>query len=211
MRLNTSRHGGSVERGQALPLGALLLAVGTGVLLLLLGLGGTAGDRARAQAVADAVVLGAAGSDAEAEKIATENGAEIVSFVHTNNFSTATVRFGSAQATARAEHMPSTWTGLHPLTIAALRRAENRLNERIPIVSGLRTRAEQQVLWNNRHLNPYPVAAPGTSRHELGLAVDVPLSYAESLAAIQRETGLCQVLPASDPIHFEPCQMTPTP
>lgn len=211
MRPMTTGYGYRFERGQALPLGALLLAVGTGALLLLLGLGGVAGDRARAQAVADAVVLGAAGSGAEAEKIAAQNGAEIISFDHTNNFSTATVRLGSAQATARAEHVPTAWTGLHSSMIAALQRAENRLNERIPIVSGLRTRAEQEVLWSNRHLNPYPVAAPGTSRHELGLAVDVPLSFAQRLGAIQGETGLCQVLPASDPIHFEPCQMTPTP
>jgi LAS superfamily LD-carboxypeptidase LdcB len=44
------------------------------------------------------------------------------------------------------------------------------------ITSGLRTVAEQQVLWDNRHNNPFPVARPGTSNHQHGNAADVSVS-----------------------------------
>jgi N-acetylmuramoyl-L-alanine amidase len=41
------------------------------------------------------------------------------------------------------------------------------------ITSGRRTHAEQLRLWNNRTNNPFPVAPPGTSRHEIGRALDI--------------------------------------
>jgi D-alanyl-D-alanine dipeptidase len=44
------------------------------------------------------------------------------------------------------------------------------------ITSGLRTVAEQQVLWDNRHNNPFPVARPGTSNHQHGNAADVSVN-----------------------------------
>jgi D-alanyl-D-alanine carboxypeptidase len=44
------------------------------------------------------------------------------------------------------------------------------------ITSGLRTVAEQQVLWDNRHNNPFPVARPGTSNHQHGNAADVTIN-----------------------------------
>jgi hypothetical protein len=44
------------------------------------------------------------------------------------------------------------------------------------ITSGLRTRAEQQALWDNRHSNPFPVAPPGTSNHEHGDSADVTIN-----------------------------------
>lgn len=43
-----------------------------------------------------------------------------------------------------------------------------------PITSGGRSSADQRRLWNNRHKNPYPVARPGTSKHEGGRAFDLP-------------------------------------
>lgn len=43
----------------------------------------------------------------------------------------------------------------------------------VRITSVLRSRAQQQELWANRHTNPYPVAPPGTSMHELGRAFDI--------------------------------------
>lgn len=43
----------------------------------------------------------------------------------------------------------------------------------IRVNSALRSTAQQQKLYDNRANNPYPVAVPGTSKHELGLAVDV--------------------------------------
>ena len=44
------------------------------------------------------------------------------------------------------------------------------------ITSGLRTVAEQQVLWDNRQNNPFPVARPGTSNHQHGNAADVTIN-----------------------------------
>jgi LAS superfamily LD-carboxypeptidase LdcB len=48
--------------------------------------------------------------------------------------------------------------------------------EKWKITSGLRTVAEQQVLWDNRHSNPFPVARPGTSNHQHGNAADVTIN-----------------------------------
>jgi uncharacterized protein YcbK (DUF882 family) len=47
--------------------------------------------------------------------------------------------------------------------------------ETFNITSGNRTYAEQERLWNARGSNPYPVAEPGTSRHESGNAADVTI------------------------------------
>lgn len=41
------------------------------------------------------------------------------------------------------------------------------------ITSVRRSRTDQLKLWNNRHNNPYPVAPPGQSLHEYGLAWDM--------------------------------------
>lgn len=87
----------------------------------------------------------------------------------------------------------------------ALARAQRVLGRDIPIVSGRRSRADQERLWVDRLANPYPVALPGTSLHELGLAVDVPLDVAGQIAAISAQTGLCQPLPRSDPVHLIVC------
>ena len=43
------------------------------------------------------------------------------------------------------------------------------------INSGHRSIEEQQRLWDNRHNNPLPVAAPGKSRHQSGRACDVSI------------------------------------
>jgi peptidoglycan L-alanyl-D-glutamate endopeptidase CwlK len=45
----------------------------------------------------------------------------------------------------------------------------------IRVVSGLRSTAEQARLYASRASNPRPVAAPGTSLHEFGRAVDVAI------------------------------------
>jgi hypothetical protein len=76
----------------------------------------------------------------------------------------------------------------------------------VPVASGLRTRAQQQALWDRRHTNPYPVARPGTSRHERGQAVDVPRSFVPRLMAVAGAAGLCQPMPQTDPVHFEVCR-----
>lgn len=43
----------------------------------------------------------------------------------------------------------------------------------LTITSVRRSKTQQIALWYNRHNNPYPVAPPGTSKHELGLAWDM--------------------------------------
>jgi hypothetical protein len=62
-----------------------------------------------------------------------------------------------------------------PRVLRALETLAARRGETCNVTSGLRTHAEQTRLWNNRHSNPYPVARPGHSRHESGLAADVTI------------------------------------
>jgi uncharacterized protein YcbK (DUF882 family) len=42
----------------------------------------------------------------------------------------------------------------------------------VAINSGYRSQQQQQQLWDNRASNPNPVARPGTSLHQQGLAAD---------------------------------------
>jgi LAS superfamily LD-carboxypeptidase LdcB len=94
---------------------------------------------------------------------------------------------------------------LAPATLAALARADGLLGHPVHVVSGLRTRAEQEALWERRHTNPYPVARPGTSDHERGLAIDVSRSAVSELVAVAGSAGLCRPLPETDPVHFVVC------
>ena len=89
---------------------------------------------------------------------------------------------------------------------AALARAEQLLGQPVPITSGWRSTEAQAVLYENRATNPYPVAPPGSSMHERGLAIDVPADFVPRLAPIAPRAGLCQPYPADDPIHFEVCR-----
>jgi hypothetical protein len=96
-----------------------------------------------------------------------------------------------AQATGSYPHL----TGDLDANPELLRRLESlaaQRGETWTITSGLRTHAEQQALWDNRHTNPFPVAPPGTSNHEHGNSADVTIdgqpiqdviSAAELLAA----------------------------
>jgi hypothetical protein len=82
---------------------------------------------------------------------------------------------------------------------------QKRLQELgIPIISGTRTREQQQALYDNRANNPNPVAAPGSSKHETGQAIDVDT---KSLSAEQRgmlkALGYNQPMPDKDPNHWE--------
>jgi LAS superfamily LD-carboxypeptidase LdcB len=90
--------------------------------------------------------------------------------------------------------------------VAALARAEQLLGQAVPITSGYRSPAKQRALWENRASNPYPVAAPGTSMHERGLAVDVPLTFVPRLERVAASAGLCHPFPQADPVHFEVCR-----
>lgn len=203
------------ERGQVAPLLALF-AVGIG--LACLGLGRFAGgavDAASARTAADAAALAAAaggGSEAEARSLAAANGGSLESFESAGADVRVRVRVGphlvSARASGRAHAgMPASArpNGLAPGLRAALARAEQLLGAPVPITSGFRSPSEQRRLWSGRATNRYPVAPPGTSMHERGLAVDVPAGFAARLAAVGARAGLCRPYPATDPVHFELC------
>ena len=89
--------------------------------------------------------------------------------------------------------------------VAAVARAEQLLGFELRISSGYRDRAQQQYLWERRETNPYPVAPPGTSLHERGLAIDVALSQVAALLRVADRAGLCHPLPEIDPVHFVAC------
>ena len=71
------------------------------------------------------------------------------------------------------------------------------------VTSGYRSRARQLWLYNRwlRGLQQYPVAPPGTSDHERGLALDVVSTDPQKLVALLTAAGLSWAGP-SDPVHF---------
>jgi hypothetical protein len=77
----------------------------------------------------------------------------------------------------------------------------------IRVVSGLRSTAQQAALYANRASNRNPVAAPGTSLHEKGLAVDLSWSGGTSaqVGAVGEVLGLRWGgrFSRPDPGHFE--------
>jgi len=77
--------------------------------------------------------------------------------------------------------------------------------EHFTITSGLRTLAEQERLWSGRGSNPYPVARPGTSRHETGRAADVTIGGRAIQDVIPRSVLVAAGLSplAGDAVHVE--------
>ena len=77
--------------------------------------------------------------------------------------------------------------------------------EHFTITSGGRSFAEQQRLWDARGSNPYPVAQPGTSRHETGRAADVTIGGRAIQTVIGadelRAAGLAPL--SGDAVHVE--------
>jgi len=73
----------------------------------------------------------------------------------------------------------------------------------VRITSVRRSRTQQLALWHNRHNNPYPVAPPGRSMHEHGLAWDMvgPPAVLEAAGRLWRSWG--GGWSPADPIHFE--------
>jgi hypothetical protein len=77
----------------------------------------------------------------------------------------------------------------------------------VPIISGNRDNAKQTELYNASLQPGYkgpPVAKPGTSKHEIGNAIDVDMKSAtpEQIAALKSK-GFTQPLPDKDPNHWE--------
>ena len=195
-------------RGQAIVVVAVICWLVAVVALLVAGLGARAIRGARVQAGADATALAAAVDPSSAAAVATANGVTVESVSVTDRVEVV-VGSSAVRAAAAAELFRPEWRGLQPQFRAALARVEALLGQRVPVVSGFRSRAEQEALWAARHTNPYPVAVPGTSLHERGLAIDVPVGFAPLLAAVGPSAGVCQPLPVSDPVHFVLCDMRP--
>ncbi|MGH9187482.1 MAG: M15 family metallopeptidase [Acidimicrobiales bacterium] len=211
------------ERGQALPLVSLVLVLAGATLVLVATIGQAVIQRARARTAADAAALaGATGGQAEADAMARANGAVLAEFNRDGTDASVEVFVGEARAVARAR-VDGPWgteaippgggdrVGLAPSMLAAVARADALLGRPVPVVSGYRSRAEQQALWDRRASNRYPVAPPGSSRHEHGLAIDVPASFVDDLLAVAAAVGLCQPMPVTDPVHFEQCPLTSPP
>jgi len=55
----------------------------------------------------------------------------------------------------------------------ALQKAIQDRGQRMQVNSAYRTIAQQMLLYNDRFNNPNPVAAPGASNHQTGLAIDI--------------------------------------
>lgn len=69
------------------------------------------------------------------------------------------------------------------------------------MTSGVRTPQQQAALYADRGNNPNPVAPPGTSLHERGMAVDIGGMTPEQRAMLP-QYGLAQPV-ANDPVHVE--------
>jgi uncharacterized protein YcbK (DUF882 family) len=209
-------HTRSPERGQAVPLLLAVLALAVAAAVLVVRLATASVERSRAQTAADAAALaGAVHGDGAAVAAARANGADVVDTVSDGDVVTVEVRYRRALASAAAEAGAAVSSndpvraGLAPVMVAALDRADAVLGRSVQVTSGYRSPAEQEDLWTRRRLNPNPVAPPGTSMHEAGLAVDVAPSEVAALLAVADVVGLCQPLPQGDPVHFEPCLPTP--
>ncbi|HET7721785.1 MAG TPA: M15 family metallopeptidase, partial [Acidimicrobiales bacterium] len=161
-------------------------------------------------------LAGAAAGRSAADELARANGAELVDYREIGNDTEVRVRLGPAEAVGRARRTgdrdaagaagAGATKGLAAAMRAALARAEQLLGRPVPITSGYRSTEAQAQLYANRAANPYPVAAPGSSMHERGLAIDVPADFVPQLLAVAPRAGLCQPYPADDPIHFEVCR-----
>jgi hypothetical protein len=71
------------------------------------------------------------------------------------------------------------------------------------VTSGYRTKKKQQQLYTDykNGYSPYPAAIPGTSDHEIGMALDVVSNNQDKLVALMTGAGLFWAGP-TDPIHF---------
>lgn len=71
------------------------------------------------------------------------------------------------------------------------------------VTSGYRSTRKQAWLYNRwiNGLQDYPVAPPGTSDHEKGLALDVVSTNTDKLVSLLASVGLTWAGP-SDPVHF---------
>jgi LAS superfamily LD-carboxypeptidase LdcB len=119
--------------------------------------------------------------------------------------------FASTLQSAVGQAAPGTYPHLdgdldsNPELLQRLEALAAQRGEHFHITSGGRTYAEQQRLWDARGSNPFPVAQPGTSRHETGNAADVtingtPIQNVIGAAELQA-AGIAPL--AGDAVHVE--------
>jgi hypothetical protein len=91
--------------------------------------------------------------------------------------------------------------------ILAAQEYKQLTGEKLRINSGMRSREDQERLYNDwirRGKTGMPVAPPGRSSHESGLAVDIQQGTGDRRAIdILNQFGLIQNVP-NDPVHFTP-------
>jgi uncharacterized protein YcbK (DUF882 family) len=93
----------------------------------------------------------------------------------------------------------------NPELLARLDALAAQRGEHFHITSGGRSYAEQERLWNARGSNPYPVAHPGSSRHETGRAADVTIggrAIQDVIGAQELQAAGLSPL-AGDAVHVE--------
>jgi hypothetical protein len=74
----------------------------------------------------------------------------------------------------------------------------------VPIISGMRSKEDQQKLYDERASNKNPVAVPGTSKHETGNAIDVDTAkLTDEGRGVLKAMGYRQPDPKGDPNHWE--------
>jgi LAS superfamily LD-carboxypeptidase LdcB len=75
----------------------------------------------------------------------------------------------------------------------------------VQVTSTYRSYTEQLRLWLTRSSNPYPVAPPGRSFHELGRAFDVvgPIETLNRMGALWERMGGTWGGRIGDRIHFQ--------
>lgn len=182
------------ERGQVLPLLAVVIVV-AGLACLAAGrVGGAAVARAQAVTAADAAALaGAASGRSAAARLGAANGGRVTGFEQRGSDARVEVELGGAHAAARARRSGSGSGGQGgpaPALRAALARAAQLLGGPVPTVApGSATRQPGDA----------------ATRHQRGLAVDVPGPFVAALAAVAYQAGLCQPYPDSHPNHFQLC------
>jgi hypothetical protein len=172
------------ERGQVLPLVALIMVV-AGLAVVAIGkIGGAAVDRAQAVTAADAAALaGAAEGRDAARELARANGGRLAGYEEVGDDARTRVEVGDATAHARAHasggglELPPSRRGAAPAMAAALARADQLLGAAVPVVDVIRP----------------------------GLEVRVALDVADRLAMLGDRTGLCRPAPTLDAARFGLC------
>lgn len=114
-------------------------------------------------------------------------------------------RLGDRDAAGPSGRLSGKTSGVKPELLQALANAAADFGQPIPINSGLRTREEQAQLYADYQSgrSRFPAAPPGSSNHESGAAVDIPLEIANSLDSmgLLAKHGLARPVPG-DPIHI---------